>query len=149
MLLDDRIAAHPSLRRNFRLSGDFDALTRRREFQSVIHASKILALEASERERREAMTASILQRDQAAIAFAVDNYGFVQDRDSGQRVLGEIAAPARYVPTVADKHLRFLHGRILFFRCSSAKIDRGQIRESSISTRFTCAPIPRLSSEGW
>ena len=61
-------------------------VARRCELQTVIHASKVVVLETSKRERREAMAASILKRDEAAVILAVNHDLLVEHRDRFQLV---------------------------------------------------------------
>src|SRR5262249_22025157 len=70
--VQNRIAAHPGLRRNLALAWNLDASAGRRKLEPMIHAAQVLALQTAHRERRQPMTTSILQGDRLIAAAPID-----------------------------------------------------------------------------
>src|SRR5262249_50546826 len=105
ILFDRRVAAHYRCRRNDLLLWNLDTLSRRCKLQPVVHAPQIIALSAPARQWRQAMTAAILQRHDTSITLAVEHDRLTQYCARHKRVGGKMVAPARDIPTVAQKHI--------------------------------------------
>ena len=97
-------APHAGALRDQLLARDLDALAVRRELQPVIHAAQRIALEAAERQRREAMRAAILKRHDAAVGRAIQHQRLVDDGAGVDAARLDLVRPGRDVPGIADPH---------------------------------------------
>src|SRR5204863_3706431 len=75
--------------------------------QAVVAAADAVALDATHRQRQQAVRAGVLQRGGGAVLAAKDDDGFAAD-GSGQRRAADLAVPPDDVPAVTDEHARLL-----------------------------------------
>jgi hypothetical protein len=105
ILLDHRIAAHPSVLGNARLPRNGDAASRPVEDQTVVAALDAGLDDASHMQRRRAMAAPVGQRRGAVCLVAKQHERFVADA-AGERFCAELIGPGGDVPDVAEQHRR-------------------------------------------
>jgi hypothetical protein len=94
-----------------------DALAARVEFETVIFADEMIALEVAEREREEAVWAAVFEGGNHAIHLAVEDDGFAADGARERSVL-DLGIPGDGVPEISQKHGLLLF-RLLFTGRSS------------------------------
>src|SRR6185312_4432413 len=103
---DDRIGAHPRLRRDRLLARHADAGAAAVIDEAVIEALDIAAFELAVRERHVAMAAAILQRGRAAILLAPEHDRLAANLAAHQLLPPNLPIPRRDIPEIAGKHDR-------------------------------------------
>src|SRR6185437_12817531 len=98
-----RIAGDARVLRDLRLPGNFDALTARREFEAVIAAAHIVALDDAHGERQVAVAAAVFERDGFALLGAVEHDRQAKEYPR-QRGARDLFAPGGDVPAMAQEH---------------------------------------------
>ena len=113
----DRVAAHAEPRRDHVLAGNLDALAGRVELHAVVHAADAVALDAPHRQRRAAMTAAVVHRDDPAAFALVEDDRLVEDGAGELGAVDQLVVPGRDVPAVLQEHVvaRARHGRLHSF----------------------------------
>src|SRR6185437_7457913 len=101
--LDHGIAAHAELCRDHVLAGNLDALAAGLELHAVIHAADVVAFDPPHRQRRGAVAAAIIERDDPAAGAAIDHDRLLQNRAGEFRAVDQLVIPGRDIPAIAKE----------------------------------------------
>ena len=104
VFLGNRIAAHPSRRRDMRLARDMHAGAVGREAQAVIGAFDGIASNPAPRELGVAVAAAVLQRDRRAVRHPVQHHRLAEHKAAHRMQASDLVAPGSDVPAVPRKH---------------------------------------------